>query len=1260
MCDPRTVIEGSLKYRDGRKWKSRWCVVSKLSPVADCIHVQLYRDSKERCKQGPTKASLSLAGCLGLEAGFTLDKESHTLALICPDLVLALAFDSRELLIQWQVKIRANVAEVQQFLVQIWHAPGRAKLASGPARLHLQDHLFCLTSGLPPRLLGSWPLKELRRFGLVDGRFCFEGGSKCGKGEGLHVLHTNQAEELAAAFEAASRGKLATRRKLPCKASAMETPSRMSLQPRSRAQESSQCSSSESRRPLLSSGCSDGGSCDACSEIVRFAGDAPTPDDFFRSRTFCKVHYRWPSCVSQCGAAPSVSSSEAESADTVSLTISDIQEPLSTKDATDNQVGSPAPVSGGAPAVWTYTHCGKCGRHYCARCSFPDQMGSSPDGNRAFTPQWTMDLKSLPQQAWSTGVAVHGRSPSITDSGSRPGSGVVPPASGARGGKPSDRASLCSQSSGTSSASTSGASTSSSEYNVPRSFLESLYDQPRSVIHTDSDLFRNHPGIRPSSGTTPSPVVESMLPAVHGFGAAPCTCTARNAQPCAEAPLVRSGSTSDSPLASPKRATPQPRPACTCSLRQHYPNYDVPRAALANLYLKEQSKTAADITPDLQANDVSVNATRHYDVPKKYKEHMSQQDPPQAPRTTVLPLACSCGSSLVPDPLSMCQEFNACSHMRAACTCNRVTFWAGNFVPCFQKAPSDESHATTVPCPKSCMPSTICREPMKRNRILGPMSDNRKLEHCSNYVNCHFIDSLPLYQNTCGLSSLSEECDSDKDSKGTPEKQAMPQGSPLVSQNQFNSTEKVGSLKRTVHNSSPSSSAFGESYEVMSFRSSSEQASVVCDSNYITMRPIEQCKCDNDRGSSNGGCAREASDSKRTPLPLRPFMPYLLPCEEEFPEEISAEVEPSWKNTAKGSLASQRQHSTDMPDKPSSLVDTKRKVLTKKRSSSADGRQEAEEMSEADEAVPTGRERRMAFSKLSFRARSQNLVDVTPPSSVPSTPNNRSMENLYRIPFHRSADCLKLKGDFRFSEEDLTLDTGNGNSCEAPANSTIIKRSSSVPCKTQQPDTVSSPSDSGVSTSLPESSETVCELTAQDCHMGLHPSLPRNLEEGTTMSRRRCDENKRFIQEAFTRCPQQAAFGLPCERYAAGLKGSSESSTTSSDSDYIETLSLCSSGSNGSGSEYLRCEDIAAGKPASCPVSCGLKPRSAKEYNAVDRSAIRHELHDEGVCGALHSCHRGHHHAPIHLTLPKAAPPPSPMQNQSARGSTKPSPAASS
>lgn len=46
-----------------------------------------------------------------METGFTLDKESNTMALICSEVVVVLAFDSRELLIQWQVKVRANLVE---------------------------------------------------------------------------------------------------------------------------------------------------------------------------------------------------------------------------------------------------------------------------------------------------------------------------------------------------------------------------------------------------------------------------------------------------------------------------------------------------------------------------------------------------------------------------------------------------------------------------------------------------------------------------------------------------------------------------------------------------------------------------------------------------------------------------------------------------------------------------------------------------------------------------------------------------------------------------------------------------------------------------------------------------------------------------------------------------------------------------------------------------------------------------------------------
>uniref|UniRef100_A0A0A9W787 Protein Dok-7 n=2 Tax=Lygus hesperus TaxID=30085 RepID=A0A0A9W787_LYGHE len=213
MVDTNTVIEGSVKFRDGKKWKSRWCVMRKLSPVADCLHLQLYRDSKDRYKQGQTKASLSLQHFLGVETGFTLDKESNTIAILCQDVTVVLAFDTRERLIQWQVKIANNLGEDQQFLVQISSAPPKAKIASGPARLHVQEYRFCMTLGVPPRLVGIWEISKLRRYGVVESRFCFEGGSRCGKGEGLYVLITDQGEDITKTLQAASEGKMTARRR---------------------------------------------------------------------------------------------------------------------------------------------------------------------------------------------------------------------------------------------------------------------------------------------------------------------------------------------------------------------------------------------------------------------------------------------------------------------------------------------------------------------------------------------------------------------------------------------------------------------------------------------------------------------------------------------------------------------------------------------------------------------------------------------------------------------------------------------------------------------------------------------------------------------------------------------------------------------------------------------------------------------------------------------------------------------------------------
>lgn len=92
-------------------------IQSGFSIISDCLHLQLYGDSKDRHKQGQTKASLSLQHFLGIESGFTLDKESNTIAIICQDLIVVLAFDTRERLIQWQVKISNNLGEGMNRLI---------------------------------------------------------------------------------------------------------------------------------------------------------------------------------------------------------------------------------------------------------------------------------------------------------------------------------------------------------------------------------------------------------------------------------------------------------------------------------------------------------------------------------------------------------------------------------------------------------------------------------------------------------------------------------------------------------------------------------------------------------------------------------------------------------------------------------------------------------------------------------------------------------------------------------------------------------------------------------------------------------------------------------------------------------------------------------------------------------------------------------------------------------------------------------------
>ncbi len=76
----------------------------------------------------------------------------------------------------WKSRVTSQFEEGQHFSAHLIQSP-KSKTSS-PVKVHVQNRRFSLTSGAPPKLVHSWNLNDLRRFGpLEGGRFCFEGGS---------------------------------------------------------------------------------------------------------------------------------------------------------------------------------------------------------------------------------------------------------------------------------------------------------------------------------------------------------------------------------------------------------------------------------------------------------------------------------------------------------------------------------------------------------------------------------------------------------------------------------------------------------------------------------------------------------------------------------------------------------------------------------------------------------------------------------------------------------------------------------------------------------------------------------------------------------------------------------------------------------------------------------------------------------------------------------------------------------------------------
>ncbi|GFO41873.1 protein dok-7 [Plakobranchus ocellatus] len=198
----------TLAEEGKEQWKPRWCILKKQSPVADRLQVILYKDVTESRKaEAKPKDIFALDGFIGLNAGFCYDRESYVMAILCHKSVSLMAFECRDDMIKFEINIRQSFGEEHQFPVRVVKAPSSCRFPKDQVSLIIHDCRLCLVVLSPPKILMIWNIDDLRRFGVQNGKFCFEGGERCGKGSGVFAFQSEQSEDIADIVHLASTGK---------------------------------------------------------------------------------------------------------------------------------------------------------------------------------------------------------------------------------------------------------------------------------------------------------------------------------------------------------------------------------------------------------------------------------------------------------------------------------------------------------------------------------------------------------------------------------------------------------------------------------------------------------------------------------------------------------------------------------------------------------------------------------------------------------------------------------------------------------------------------------------------------------------------------------------------------------------------------------------------------------------------------------------------------------------------------------------------
>lgn len=209
MADRRTtLLQCSLRIRRRRKWKGRWCTLTKLSPVSDQVILKFYKN-KEAVESNKEirreQIAISAQNFCGLSLAYRYSKNPFVLTVVCLNFVVLLSFENHSELLNWYHKIQNTLPSAAEFQTRVIVPNQPSKINPGNAILHFYDNHFALTPAIPKELIGSWSLSSLQKYTFVGDSIFFSAVTS--KGEKTYVLVTHDvtvAENLKNHFDLAT------------------------------------------------------------------------------------------------------------------------------------------------------------------------------------------------------------------------------------------------------------------------------------------------------------------------------------------------------------------------------------------------------------------------------------------------------------------------------------------------------------------------------------------------------------------------------------------------------------------------------------------------------------------------------------------------------------------------------------------------------------------------------------------------------------------------------------------------------------------------------------------------------------------------------------------------------------------------------------------------------------------------------------------------------------------------------------------------